>query len=119
VKIKKSPILNFFEMPSNFDKLPSNKDNVQIRCKVCDKQLLFPFSKTTNLMKHLRCDMETNGKLRGWLKKYQIYTKSSLNSDLNKEDFDLIKYFITSNSCLVELENPHFRNLLSFKVNIN
>jgi len=86
-------------------------------CKVCqDKgqkgEIQAPFSRTTNLNKHLK----HHENLKKWLKQYQDYSGNSVSTQLSVQEFDLICYFITTNTCLVDLKNAYLRNLLKYEV---
>jgi hypothetical protein len=70
--------------------------------------LLAPFRETTNLNKHLRIHAEFNA----WLKLYNISYKRVKSTMIDDKLFRLIKYIVSSNVSLSELENDLFIDIL-------
>jgi hypothetical protein len=105
-------VLNFFDFIICFDEKPSS--SIEFKCKSCELILKSPIGNFSNLNKHLKEHQVT----KQW---YFEYIKQSSNSTiavLSDEYFDLIKYFISSNSSFIELKNPSLRRLISAKISI-
>ncbi|RNA09202.1 zinc finger BED domain-containing 1-like [Brachionus plicatilis] len=107
-----SAILNFFECPIEFNSKPL--ENIQFKCLTCRNNYSAKLGESSNLKKHLYNSHEN---LRNWLDAY--VTQSHRNIDkftLCDKTVLLTKYFLSSSSAMVELENPYLRKLLTFKL---
>jgi hypothetical protein len=75
-------------------------------------KLKAPFGRPTNLMKHLK----THDSAQIWLKQYAESLTGSNGIQLSKDDYDLVCWFVTSNSAISEVENPRFRRIVRIEL---
>lgn len=96
-----------------FEFRPSIK--IQFKCIVpgCIRPIIErKVRKSSNLKKHL----ESHERLRNWLKSYVDSINRISSADINSNMLLLIKYFLSSNTAVKELENPFLRKLLKFNL---
>lgn len=98
-------ILNFFESKRYFDDKKFTT-NVIFTCKICKIKLQANFPCFSNLSKHLRKHTEFNK----WEKDFKLIKKIK-EPILTDKNLDLIKFFISSNTSLLQLKNPYFHKL--------
>lgn len=84
-----------------------------MKCIVCNKKVMAPFQKTTNLNKHLENDGHEN--LKSWFACYDVYLGTHQTNQIEDKDFNLVMYFITSNTSLIELRNKHLLRMINPK----
>jgi len=100
--------------------MPSSENMIMI-CKVCIEdpnktgEIRAPFAQTSNLTKHLKSHND-HEKLETWLRQYKESTGSLPKTMISEEDFDLVCYFITSNACLVDIQNRFHKKILKIDV---
>jgi hypothetical protein len=76
----------------------------------CGKEFFANLGATTNLNKHIS---KIHLKTKEWYDMYTFYNGFSKSVQLDDFSFNLVKYFISSNAGICELENPHLRKILS------
>lgn len=103
IKKHYTSILNFFILPSES---LHQEQFLHVYCKICDSKLKVRVGKFRNLNGHLDAHYD---KIGIWLDKYKADESKVI---LNDDTLYLVKYFITSNTNLTELENPYLRELL-------
>jgi len=88
------------------------------KCKSCEKKVAAPFNKVLNLKKHLYEHISDNLFIRKWLELYN--SRSSLNqTGISENQMNLIKFFLTSNTSLEQIENPYLLKLLDPVLKLN
>ena len=107
-------MLHFFESLLELNSLPLK--NIKFKCKICEAELVSKLNKSSNLFMHL-CVLEET---QNWHENYKKFRseKSSKLSELDNETFNLIKYFISSNTSLCELQNKYFRKIIDKEVKL-
>jgi hypothetical protein len=105
-----TPILNLFESKKTFPEIPAEK--IRFECKGCHKFVYYcRIGKTCDLNRHLRIYCKSLV-VREWYKHFQTH-KPRDKPILSKEELLLIKFIVSSNSPLVILKNPFFKEMLS------
>jgi hypothetical protein len=114
-----TPILNFFEIPKqfNFNKSELKEMQIKVSCLICKKEYKCRQGRFTNLNSHIKDHAYTgfkNVECQEWLRRYNEFKKSgnkAINSIENRNKMLLILYFISSNAALAELKNKAFRKI--------
>lgn len=88
---------------------PYNK-KVDFTCKICSKTNKVFFPKFSNLMHHLSLD---GHKL---FKKWQSLQPTSKEKGISEAILELIKYLVSSYSCMRQIMNKHFLYLLKEEI---
>ena len=105
-------VLNFFEFNCNFEQLPT--ENIPFACKICLIQLKARPNRSSNLAKHL----QNHPKTKTWFEQYRRNDKVTATNLLDPKMINLVSYFISSNTGLVELQNADFRAIVAPQVKI-
>lgn len=110
-----TPVLHFFKHNSEFETKPEKKTSIKFECKEEGCILNEYFGDFGNLNKHLK--LHSKGKR--W---YELYikekNKESSESGISPTKILLIKFFITSNLALKQLENVYLRKCLKDEINM-
>ena len=104
--------LHFFSSIRIFSERPTT--NIQFKCKFCNLILHACFPIFTGLSKHLLTHNEFN---LNWIH-YNEKSKKKANAILDNNIYDLIRYIISSNTAMLQLENEFFVKLLEPKMKI-
>ena len=84
----------------------------KFKCLGCQKYETYQsLGKFTGLNKHIRANC-LNQSFKEWYKNYQNHVNTKQKLKLSQEMLILLKYFISSNTSLSDLENPYLRELL-------
>jgi hypothetical protein len=105
--------LHFFTSNRIFEQRPT--ENVKFTCKFCECTLSTTFPLFQNLNAHLKLHNKFNNE---WLNEFNKDKSGSKSSQLDDATYDLIRYIISSNTALSQLENPFFQNLLKEKMKL-
>ena len=106
-----TPRLHFFMSLRKFAQYP--KDPVQFECKICHAIKTETFPYFSNLNHHLKNHIQ----FRTWLEKFD--KKEGINGAvIDNHTLRLIKYIISSNSSLAQLQNPSFTDLFQEKFKV-
>lgn len=111
---RKTPILHFFQHPTRFTSIPSDK-NLVFCCKLCKSELQAPFGRVCNLNQHLK--YKHNDILYEWFIRYENQMKNGAK-ELDDKLFELVKWFIVTNESFSQLKIPYFRNILDPSIQI-
>ena len=115
-KIKSyTSVLQFFNHNTKFDKKPDDQTKIKFKCKEDGCNLQACFGDFSNLNKHLKIHERTNR----WYMLYKnrkSFNESDSGSKLSKTKILLIKFFITSNLALKQLENVYLRQCLKDEI---
>lgn len=103
-----SAILHFFEYP--FQTEASKRKNLYVfKCKVC----LNSYDSRPGLTRNLNAHLDTHkNQIAYWLDRY----KGKEKIKLSEFQLNLIKYIVTTNSSLTELDNPYLKLLIGEKL---
>ena len=118
-KLRKfTPLLHFYTSIRVFDRTP--KDKIKFECKSCGEKLFANLGRVRNLNAHLLLDKDDKHKqLRDWYNLYSARDKTKCElTMISEEELDLIRYFISSNTALSQLENKHLQKILSNKLKL-
>jgi hypothetical protein len=77
-------------------------------CKICKKTLHANIGVVTNLNSHLKTHLEFREK---WLNSYEKC--NGKDGILDEKTYDLVRYIVSSNTALDQLQNIHFAKLLA------
>lgn len=112
-QLKKSytPVLHFFDHQSEFEEAPE-KMKVKFICKIDGCVKYESFGALTNLNKHLLTHQESAQWYQSYIKSKKSYSKPALSD----AKLNLIKFFITSNLALSQLENVYLRKCLKDEI---
>lgn len=113
VKKKYTPVLHFFKHHNEFNHSCSDKTKIIFECKVEKCKLHEELGATSNLNKHLKLHKIT----ANWYESYKKHRKTN-DSPLTDAKLNLVKFFITSNLSLKQLENVHLRNCLKDEIKL-
>lgn len=109
VKTKQySAIYHFFDCKTEFDNKPNKDDKFNFKCIICKTVISSKLGKTSNLIKHL----DDHDLFKQWKIQYDSNDVSE-DDEIDENTYDIIKYFISSNSATKELKNKHLRSLLT------
>jgi uncharacterized membrane protein YheB (UPF0754 family) len=111
-KVFYTPRLHFWTSKRIFDQRPTQP--IKFVCKICDSSLSAKVPNFQNLNAHLK----PHEKFQNWLKEFNKVRPRSNGSMLDDATYDLIRYIISSNTALAQLENVHFQKLLESKMNV-
>lgn len=105
--------LHFFSSIRIFKERPTG--HVKFECKICKIQLQAIFPCFNNLNNHVKSvHSELTKKWRDGCAKKRNSNAGVIDDDL----YDLIRFFISSNTALAQLENPYLRKLLEKVIKI-
>jgi hypothetical protein len=77
---------------------------------VCEKRIATPFKRVSNLKKHLFEHIGDNKYIREWLNLYD--NRYNLHrAEISDQLLTMIKFFVTSNTSLQQIENPYLLKL--------
>ena len=115
LKRKYSPVLHFFEHKNEFNEKLPDDTKIDFICKFGKCKKTASFGGLTNLNKHLKAHEKT----KEWYERYiQCKKKCRLSNSLPEAKLNLIKFFITSNMALKQLENVYLRKCLKEEIKI-
>ena len=110
--------LHFFKSIRIFDQpMPSKnkKINTAFQCKICNKTLHANIGVCSNLNGHLKCHLDFLGK---WANFFNKFNSKNKISNIDDETYDLVRFIVSSNTALDQLDNIHFCKLLEDKMSI-
>jgi len=102
--------LHFFTSIRTFSERP--KSHVSFTCKICSKILRATFPEFNNLNNHLKTHDTWRKK---WLSFYNKHFAPAL-SLLDNNTYDMIRFIISSNLAICQLDNVHFQKLIENKM---
>ena len=107
------PRLHFFTSLRIFIEKP--KEHVKFECKICKIIIQATFPAFNNLNNHLKVheQFRTN-----WLSYFNKANNNGKSAILDDNIYDLVRFVISSNFALDQLENPFFFKLLDDKMKI-
>lgn len=110
-----SPVLHFFECQTKYCEKP--KGVVNFKCKIFNVIRKASFGSLTNLNKHLK--NTSNHKTSNiWYSKYLSIAYPDSKIQLDTRTLDFIRFVISSNLPMSQLENPFFVNVIDPKIKI-
>ena len=115
-----SPILNLFHCNTVFDVKPV--EPIIFKCIACSNSYSYKIGKTTNLNRHLRdIKYKNHNQLTFWLQEYdKVCPRNKKKPEIDEGTYLLVRYFISSNSALTELENPFLQKICEMaKINLH
>ncbi len=107
---KKTQISHFFTSIRTFTTKP--RINVEFICKEQGCKLHEPFGDLSNLNKHFTNKPNDHPIMAKWYELYKKTNKASQDKILPDSTFNLIKFFIASDTALEQLNSNYLRNIL-------
>ncbi len=101
---KYTPVTHFFGSDTVFKKFHDTKTKISFNCRVCTFKVKCEIGKFTALNRHLQTHLTYKAT---WYDKYQKHLTGDKRTLLTNEQLELVKYFITSNESLSQLNNIH------------
>ena len=111
-KIKrKTAVLHFFKFTNKYKSMPAGL--IDFVCKINECKLRSPINDFSNLNKHLLTHKES----KSW---YDLYIKRTRSSSklISDESLKVVKYFISSDTALDQMNNIFLREILDPKIKI-
>jgi hypothetical protein len=95
-----------FEIQTSFEK-------VAYKCMLCPTVINCKPADSRNLKRHLDC----KGKAirSNWWTAYNL-SQNCVRREITEDEINLMKFFISSNTSIVQLENKHLRNCFEFSL---
>ena len=108
----KTLIYNFFDSKTEFKEWPTS--SVEFTCIICYGICTEKLNHSTNLMKHLKKhNSEIDNTLAVWFTEYKNQKQTTVQKEgIDENTLELVKYFISSNTALKELNNVHLLHFM-------
>ena len=104
--------LHFLKSIAVFSTYPENE--IKFECKLCGTILQSIFPYFSNLSKHLKYHEDFINWLKLFNTKFKVLKRAALDDNL----YDLVRFFISSNSSLSQIMNPYLRKLIEHKMSL-
>jgi hypothetical protein len=95
--------------------IQNKNDFVAYKCLLCKIVINCKPAYSRNIKRHLETSCKNKKLIIDWMKLYNA-SQNVIHKQISDEMLKLILFFISSNTSLVQLDNPYFRSLMTFNL---
>jgi hypothetical protein len=90
-------------------------EKVSYKCMLCPTVISCKPAESRNVKRHLQFDCKGKAIIANWWIAYNV-SQNFTRREISEDEMNLMKFFISSNTSIIQLENQYLRNCLKFSL---